>query len=67
MAAVPPGLAALSGEASTLLERAKELRAKMDALPVGSPQRAELEQHIRDLLRSANSISDAVKSAIPKS
>jgi len=49
------------------LERAKELRAKLDTLPEGSPQRAELEQHIRDLLRSANSISEVVKSSIPKS
>jgi hypothetical protein len=67
MASVPPGLSALSSEASMLLERAKELRAKLDTLPEGSPQRAELEQHIRDLLRSANSISEVVKSSIPKS
>ena len=67
MVSVPPGLAALSSEAQALLERAKDLRAKMDALPAGSPQRAELEQLIRDLLRSANSISEVVKSSIPKS
>jgi hypothetical protein len=67
MASVPPGLAALSSEAATLVDRAKQLYAKMDALPPGDPQRTELESLVRDLLRSANSISQVVQSSIPKS
>jgi hypothetical protein len=58
-------LSALSSEAASLVDRAKQLRAKMDALPAGDPQRAELEQIIRDLLKSANSISEVVKSSVP--
>jgi hypothetical protein len=61
-----PDLSALSSEAATLLDRAKQLRAKMEELPPGDPQRADLEQVIRDLLRTANSISDVVKSSIPR-
>lgn len=67
MASVPPGLAALSNDAATLVDRAKQLYAKMDALPPGDPERAELESLVRDLLRSANSISQVVQSSIPKS
>jgi hypothetical protein len=52
-------LSALSSEAASLVDRAKQLRAKMDALPAGDPQ------IIRDLLKSANSISEVVKSSVP--
>jgi hypothetical protein len=38
----------------------------MEALPPDDPHRAQLEQVIRDLLDSANSLSDAVKSSVAK-
>jgi hypothetical protein len=66
MAAPDERLAALSNEAAALLEKAKQYRARMDALPPNDPQRAQLEQVIRDLLASANSLSDAVKSSVAK-
>jgi hypothetical protein len=66
MAVVPPDLTALSSEAVSLVERARELRARMNELPADDPQRAQLEQFIRDLLKSANSISDAVKSSVSR-
>ena len=66
MAVLPPGLTALSSEASSLLERARQLHARMQELPADDPQRAQLEVVIRDLLKSANSLSDAVQSSIPK-
>jgi hypothetical protein len=66
MAVVPPGLAALSNEATSLLERARQLHTRMEELPAGDPQRAQLEVVIRDLLKSANSLSDVVQSNIPK-
>lgn len=58
----PPGgsFAALSAEAASLVEKAKEYRAKMEALALDDPRRAEYEQMIRDLLKTANSISSAV-------
>jgi hypothetical protein len=61
-----PDLSALSSEAASLLDRAKQLRAKMEQFPEGDPRRADLEMVVRDLLKSANSISDVVKSSIPK-
>jgi hypothetical protein len=66
MAVVPPDLAALSDQAASLLDRAKDLHARMEALPPGDPQRAELERVIRDLLNSANSISNVVQNNIPR-
>jgi hypothetical protein len=66
MSAPDEHLAALSNEAAALLEKAKQYRARMDALPPNDPQRAQLEQVIRDLLASANSLSDAVKSSVAK-
>ena len=64
---VPPDLNALSNEAAALLDQAKQLRAKLDTLLPNDPQRAELEQLIRSLLRSANSISDVVRSSVANS
>lgn len=66
MAVAPPDLAALSNQAASLLDRAKDLHAKMEALPPDDPQRAEFETVIRDLLNSANSISNVVQSNIPR-
>jgi hypothetical protein len=66
MAAPDERLAALSNEAAALLEKAKQYRARMEALPPDDPHRAQLEQVIRDLLDSANSLSDAVKSSVAK-
>jgi hypothetical protein len=57
-------LAALSAEAAALLEKAKEYRAKLDALPSGDPRRPEYEQLIRDLLKTSNSISFAVTASV---
>ncbi len=51
---------ALSAEAASLLEKAKEYRAKMNELDANDPRRAEYEQLIRDLLKTSNSISAAV-------
>ena len=45
---------ALSAEAASLLEKAKEYRAKMDELDANDPRRAEYEQLIRDLLKNFN-------------
>jgi hypothetical protein len=39
----------------------------MQELPADDPQHAQLEEVSRDLLKSANSLSDAVQSSIPKS
>ncbi len=59
-------LVALSNEAALLLDKAKQYRAEMEALPPSDPHRARLEKIIRDLLASANSLSDAVKSSVGK-
>ena len=62
----PDELAALSNEAAALLEKAKLYRSQMEALPPNDPQRPQLEAIVRDLLDSANSLSDAVKSRVSK-
>jgi hypothetical protein len=62
MAVLPSDLTSLSNQAMALLDQARQLRQKMEALPEDDPQRAELEMIVRDLLKSANSISDVVKS-----
>jgi hypothetical protein len=62
MAVLSSDLTALSNQAAALLDQARQLRLKMDSLSPDDPQRAELEIIVRDLLKSANSISDVVKS-----
>lgn len=62
----PDELAALSNEAAALLEKARLYRSQMEALPANDPQRPQLEAIVRDLLDSANSLSDAVKSRVSK-
>lgn len=62
MAVLPSDLTSLSNQAAALLDQARQLRQKMDVLPADDPQRAELEVIVRDLLKSANSISEVVKS-----
>jgi len=59
-------LAALSREAASLLDLAKEYRKKMESLPADDPLRPELEQVIKDLLQKANSLSDTVKKSVGK-
>jgi hypothetical protein len=59
-------LAALSREAASLLDLAKEYRKKMESLPANDPLRPELEQVIKDLLQKANSLSDTVKKSVGK-
>ena len=55
---------ALSAEAASLLEKAKEYRAKMNELDANDPRRAEYEQLIRDLLKTSTSISAAVTTSV---
>ena len=66
MAVAPSDLTVLSNKAASLLDRVKGHYAKMEALPPGDPQRADLESIIRDLLESANSISSVVHRNIPR-
>ena len=63
---LPSDLAALSRQAATLLDEARQFKAKLDMLPPDDPSRPELEGLIRKLLDSANSISDVVKSSVGK-
>jgi len=50
-------LGILSSEAEALLNRAKQLRQEMDALPKDDPKRAVYEKAISGLLESARSLS----------
>jgi hypothetical protein len=59
---VPP--AALSNEAASLLEKAKQYRAEMDALPESDLRREVYEKIIRDLLRTSNTLSTAVITSV---
>ena len=59
--ATPPPLnpAELSAQAESLLKKANEYRATMDALDANDPRRSEYEQLIREMLKTVRSLSTA--------
>lgn len=60
-------LTALSTEAESLLEKAKQYRQDMEALPAGDPRREVYEKLIRDLLNASSSLSATVTSTAKSS
>jgi hypothetical protein len=55
-------LSTLSSAASDIVDRAKLYRQEMDKLPEGDSRREVYEKLIRELLKTANTISYAVTS-----